>query len=851
MKIHSFNVTPKLPENLQALGELTQNMWFTWNWDAILMFVSMNEDLWKRSHRNPKWVLGSLGEKRIAELSRDGEFLGKLKTIKKVFDDYKGKKTWFSEHHEQEEKDALIAYFSMEFGIGEGLPMYSGGLGMLAGDHLKSSSDLGLPLIGVGLFYQKGYIQQVLNRDGWQVERHPENDWANMPVELIRNADGTALTVEVPLGSECINARIWRVPVGRTSLYLLDTNLPENPPYHRTITEQLYGGDRNNRIRQEIVLGIGGVRALKAMGIKPTVYHINEGHAAFLLIERAAHIMAEKQLSFDEAREIVWTSSVFTTHTPVIAGNEHFDPELVRRYMENYTRQMGISWDKFLELGKESVDSATFCMTVLALKMCAYNNGVSKLHGDVSREMWRRVWPGLPFAEIPVGSITNGVHTASWISHEHIQLYCKYLGKGNSEAMHNPADLLDWANIDSIPDEEFWAAHRIRKEKLIGMARARYKRQLQRLGADVTVLEAVERMLDPKTLTIGFARRFATYKRANLIFRDLDRLARIVNNPQRPIQLVFGGKAHQADTLGKELVKFIARLMDDERFKGKLLFVEDYNMNVARYLTQGVDVWLNNPVRPMEASGTSGMKSSINGVLNLSVVDGWWGEANTADVGWSVGGSEHYNDDDERDNVESEAICNLLEKEIAPLYYDVDASGLPVRWIKMMKRSVSKIVPVFNTHRMVREYYNTMYIPAHRYGKKTLAQDSARELASWRHKVAENWSRVHVVNSSATSRQKTEILAGDNIHCTANVWLGNLAPQEVAVQLYLGQIDYHGEIQGKPFDMRHVGAEGDCQKYELTVPAEHSGRHDYALRVIPRHENIPSPFTPLYIRWED
>ncbi|MFA6584163.1 MAG: alpha-glucan family phosphorylase [Elusimicrobiaceae bacterium] len=851
MKIHSFNVTPKLPENIQALGELTQNMWFTWNWDAILMFVDMDEDLWKRSHRNPKWVLGALGEKRISELSKDRDFVEKLNSIKKVFSEYRTKKTWFSEHCEKSEVDASVAYFSMEFGIGEGLPMYSGGLGMLAGDHLKSSSDLGLPLVGVGLFYQKGYIQQVLNRDGWQVERHPDNDWANMPVELIRNADGTPMTVEVPLGSEIIHARIWRVPVGRTSLYLLDTNLPENPPYHRSITEQLYGGDRNTRIRQEIVLGVGGVRALRAMGITPTVYHINEGHSAFLLVERVAEIMAEKHMSFDEAREAVWSSSVFTTHTPVIAGNEHFDPELVRRYMEVYAQKLGISWDQFHELGKETDDSATFCMTVLALKLCAYNNGVSKLHGEVSRDMWRRVWPGLPFEEIPVTSITNGVHTSSWISHELLMLYNAFLAHGNPEARYNPADLMKWDKIDSIPDEQFWAVHKIRKEKLINLVRQRYTRQLKRLGADVTVLEESSKILDPKVLTIGFARRFATYKRATLMFRDLDRLARVINNPERPIQLVFAGKAHQADTLGKELIKFIVKLMDDPRFKGKLLFLEDYNMNVARYLTQGVDIWLNNPVRPMEASGTSGMKSSINGVLNLSIIDGWWGEAGSGNVGWSIGGSEHYNDDDERDNVESGAICNLLEKEIAPIYYDSGENGIPTRWIKMMKNSVKTIVPYFNTHRMVREYYDMMYIPAHRYGKKMVQEEKARETAFWRRRIAANWSKVHIVNTSASVRQKTEICAGSTLNCQAKVWLGELSPQDVSVQLYLGMLDYHGEIQGKPIEMQYSGTEGDAYVYELKLKNDDSGRHDYAMRVIPKNANVPNPFTPIFIKWEE
>lgn len=849
MKIHSFNVIPNLPESLKPLAELTQNMWFTWNWEAIEMFVNMNGTLWQKSHRNPKWVIGALSAEEIEKYGKDEKFLEQLSKITKLFNDYKNGETWYQKHKTENVSDIHVAYFSMEFGIGEGLPMYSGGLGILAGDHIKSSSDLGIPLVGVGLLYQKGYIQQVLNREGWQMERYPENDWANMPVEMVKAPNGEPLMVDVPLGNETIKVAVWKVPVGRTVLYLLDTNLQENPKYHREITEQLYGGDRSTRIRQEIVLGLGGVRALKAMGMNPTVYHINEGHSAFLLFERIKNFMAEKGVSFNEAKEYVWASSVFTTHTPVIAGNEHFDPELVKRYLEPYSRELGLTWDEFMAFGKEEENSSTFCMTVVALKLASYLNGVAKLHGEVSREMWQKVWPNLPVKEIPIGSITNGIHTPSWITHEHLRLYLQFLQKPGHEH-EDPAVACDWEKIDSIPDEMLWDVHSVRKQKLIKTARGRYRRQLKRLGADVTILEEVDKMLDPKVLTIGFARRFATYKRATLLFRDVDRIARILNNPARPVQLVFAGKAHQADTEGKELVKFIAKLTNDERFKGKLIFIEDYNMNIARYMVQGVDVWLNNPIRPMEASGTSGMKASLNGVMNLSVLDGWWAEGYSPDVGWAIGGSEHYHDDAERDTVESEAICNLIEKEIAPLYYKRDENNIPSEWLKMMKNCIRKLAPQFSTHRMVIEYYERFYVNAHRFSKELSNNENLRAVSYWRKRISDNWNKVNIVNISEKSN--LEIRTSDKLTCSAKVWMGGLTPEEVSVEAYVGQVDHSGDIgRGEKVELKNISKEGDAYIYSADLPTGRSGRKDFALRVLPKNDNIPHPYMPFHIKWED
>jgi len=849
MKIHSFNVQPNLPENIKFLEELANDMWFTWNWRAIRLFVEIDTKLWSASKRNPKWLLGSVPQKRLEELSKDESFVSRLNEIKQSYYDYKNNpQTWYKQNH-RENGNMLAAYFSMEYGIGEGLPIYSGGLGMLAGDHMKSASDLGMPIIGVGLFYKQGYVQQVLNREGWQNEEYPDNDWAHMPVERVTK-DGKDVIVDIQLGNENVKACVWRVPVGRTSLYLLDTNLQENTPEQRAITEKLYGGDRENRIRQEVVLGIGGVKALHAMGIHPTVYHINEGHSAFLLFQRIIDFMKEQHFTFSQARERVWASSIFTTHTPVIAGNEHFDPNLVRKYMDFYAKEMGISWEQFLELGKEQPSSSTYCMTVVALRLAAFCNGVAKLHGRVSREMWRNLWPDLPISEVPITSITNGVHSASWISHELNEVARKYLFNDNQLGELDPSDPSIWGNVDVIPNEELWKVHTERKNKLIQTARQRLAQQLTRQGFDMMVVKKARNVLQENVLTIGFARRFATYKRATLLFKDLNRLDKIVNNPDRPVQFVFAGKAHPADTAGKEFIKLIVGLtQNDPRFKGKIVFLEDYNMNLARYMVQGVDIWLNNPIRPMEASGTSGMKAALNGALALSVLDGWWDEVGPCEYGWSIGGPENYKSEAERDSVEAESLYSLIEQEIAPIYYAKEGNFSPA-WMALMKDSMKHIIPFFNTHRMVKEYYEKFYIPAHNYGLVLSEKNKVEQVATWRQKIETNWFRVSVTD--ITPQPENAISMGDKVNFKARVTLGNLLPEDVQVELYLGQRGTLGDIvKEAAIQMNCVGKEDDAYIYEVSMSPVNSGRQDYAMRILPANTNIPNVFTPLFIRWEE
>ena len=851
MKIHSFNVQPNLPDNIKFLEELASDMWFTWNAHAIALFVQIDPQLWTTAKRNPKWFLGCVPQKRFEELSNDQNFLALLAQVKGSYYAYKNEKhTWYNDHH-QEKGNLLTAYFSMEYGIGEGLPIYSGGLGMLAGDHIKSASDLGMPIIGVGLFYKQGYVRQVLNREGWQNEEYPDNDWAHMPVERVQK-DGKDVIVDIPLGAESVKACVWRVPVGRTSLYLLDTNLQENTPAQRAITEKLYGGDRENRIRQEVVLGIGGVKALSAMGITPTVYHINEGHSAFLLFQRIIDLMRNENLTFEQAREKVWATSVFTTHTPVIAGNEHFDPNLVRKYMDYYAREMGLTWDQFLAIGKETPQSPMYCMTVVALRLAAFCNGVAKLHGEVSREMWHNLWPNLPKVEVPITSITNGIHSSSWISHELNDLYRKYLFGNDLQGNPDPSDTEAWEKIYDIPNEELWDIHTTRKNKLINMVRSRLQRQLTRQGMDVMSIKKAANVLRPDVLTIGFARRFATYKRATLLFKDLNRLDKIINNPARPVQFVFAGKAHPADTAGKEFIKLIVGLtQNDPRFKGKIVFVEDYNMNVARYMVQGVDVWLNNPIRPMEASGTSGMKAALNGALALSILDGWWDEVGPCDFGWSIGGNENYKTEAERDAVEAEALYSLLEQDIAPTYYaKAENETFSPAWVALMKESVKHIAPFFNTNRMVKEYYEKFYVPANNYGLVLAEAGKVQAVADWRKQIADNWYRVSITD--ATQAPTEAILMGDKVNFKARVSLGNLKPEEVQVEVFLGKRGNVGGIEKvATIPMNCVNKDGETYLYEASAAPANSGRQDYALRVLPKNDNIPNVLTPLFIRWEE
>lgn len=849
-RIRKFIVTPNLPPKLQPLLEIARNMWWVWNPEAINLLRRVDPDLWEEYRNNPVAVLGNLSSDRISDLTRDQAFLAHLESVYEDLQRYLKQTSWFESEHEHLAQ-TKVAYFSFEFGLHESLPLYSGGLGVLAGDHLKSATDLGVPLVGVGLAYQYGYFRQYLNHDGWQQEDYPLNDFYNMSMTQERLPDGQPVSVEIEYPGRKVTARVWRVQVGRNPLFLLDTNLPINRLEDRELTSRLYGGDIDMRIRQEILLGIGGLRALQAMDIRPEVFHLNEGHSAFLCLERIRALMTEQKLPYDVAFELVRSSSVFTTHTPVPAGNDHFDPQLVRTYLKPLADQLGIGMDGVLALGRQNPEDKheSFCMTVLALRLSQFANGVSELHGKVSRQMWQRIWPGVPVDELPISHITNGIHTRSWQCMELARLYERYLGP---RWYDKPTNHMVWERVNRIPDAELWRAHERMRERLVGFVRRRLRVQLEARGANRASIQAAREVLDPEALTIGFARRFATYKRANLILRDPERLARILNKPERPVQIIFAGKAHPKDHPGKELIRQIVHMAQREEFRKHIVFLEDYNVEVARYLVQGVDIWLNNPRRPLEASGTSGMKVPVNGGINFSVLDGWWCEGYNKENGWAIGAGENYDDPEYQDLVESTALYELLENEIAPLYYERSSDDVPREWVRYMKNSMRTVNAEFNTNRMVEEYTQRFYVPCLNHVRRLAENDAAaaRELSEWRTAVVKRWPAVQVLSIEAEDQEAQPM--GSRFTVRAKVDLSPLTADDVLVEIYHGLLDPRDNIIGG--ETETMMPTGDAPSGEIVfhgeIPCRRSGQRGFTVRVTPRNPKFPlNRFETGLIRW--
>ncbi len=855
--IGKFTVVPKLPPPLARLREVAYNLRWSWHFDTRELFRRLDADLWEATSHNPVRLLGTINQSQLEAAASDDAFMAHLERVVRDLDEYlAAKSTWFQRNYGRAEAP-LVAYFSAEFGLTESLSIFAGGLGILAGDHLKSASELGVPLVGVGLLYQQGYFRQSLNPAGWQQEEYEDNDFHNLPLTLVRDAGGGPLTVTVELPGRLLHAQIWRVDVGRVALYLLDTNTELNEREEdRDITDHLYGGDSELRLKQEIVLGIGGYRALEALGLQPSVYHMNEGHSAFLALEHVRRIMQGHGLSFQEARELAEASCVFTTHTPVAAGHDYFTPELMRQYLSDYAQSLGIPWSEFMRLGHSRPSHAheNFCMTSLALHLSPFSNGVSRLHGRTTRQMWRTMWPNIPDDEIPIGHVTNGVHFESWISHDMYELYDRYLGpRWRAE----PADRSLWNKVETIPSEELWRTHERRRERLVAFARRRLLEQLIRRGAPASEVEEAEDVLDSRALTVGFARRFATYKRATLFLRDAERLARILNNPERPVQIIFAGKAHPRDEAGKELIHEIATLIRRPEFRRHMVFIEDYDMTVARYLVQGADVWLNTPLRPNEACGTSGMKAAANGVLNISTLDGWWAEAwedagrEGRRIGWAIGRGEGQQDRNYQDQMEAEALYELLEREVVPLFYERTHGGLPRKWTEWMKSAISTLCHYYNTHRMVREYTERFYLMAHSKRSMLAADGAARAiaLAAWRDRIQAHWPEVRV--ESVANGMPEEIEVGGRIVVRAKVHLGSLSPGDVSVELYWGRLDAKGDFcEPVALAMKHVGQEGETHVFEASHgPCTDSGLMGYTVRVLPYHQDLTSPFLPGYVTW--
>ncbi|VAX20521.1 Glycogen phosphorylase [hydrothermal vent metagenome] len=852
-KIVEYMVHPSLPERLSPLAALANNLWWVWHPDAVNLWRRLDRQLWWDTYHNPVKMLGLISQSRLDQLSEDDGFITHMDRVIYDLNDYMESSFWYQKSYQEKTGDIRIAYFSAEFGISESLPIYSGGLGILAGDHLKSSSDLGLPLVGVGLLYQQGYFRQYLNPDGWQQEFYPDNDFFNMPVFRERDEKGDEIKIKVEYPGRVVTARLWRTQVGRTPLFLLDTNIPENSAPDRAITQQLYGGDINMRIEQEIMLGIGGMRALWAIGIDPAVCHMNEGHSAFLALERIRMLMAEEKISYREAKEEVIASSVFTTHTPVPAGNDVFTPQLIQKYFQDFMDKLGLDMKTFLGLGRQNPadDREGFCMTVLAMRLSSFTNGVSQLHSEVSKKMWAPMYGGLDPHDVPIRAITNGIHIRSWISDDLWGLFDRYLG---ARWVHEPANDSVWQRIHDVPDTELWRTHERRRERLVGFARGMLKKQLQKRGSTPSEVSMADETLRPDALTIGFARRFATYKRANLIFTDLDRLKRILCNNERPVQLVIAGKAHPRDHEGKTLIKNIIHWARDKDLRSRISFVENYDINLARYMVQGVDIWLNTPRRPMEASGTSGMKASANGALNLSILDGWWCEGYGVNTGWAIGMGEEASDfpggEGEQDMIESTALYDLLEKEIVPLFYDRGSDDMPRGWINMMKASMSQLNSVFNTNRMVRNYTVFFYLPCAQ-RVKSLKEDNRKRLtalASWKGFLEQQWPSVMVDHVEQVI--SNDLRVGQMLEVKAHVRIGGLKPEDIKVEIFFGALDVKDDIvEGSPAPMTFEKQDDAIAVFKGSAPLTQSGRHGYSVRVSPSNPDLFDRVEPGYVRW--
>ncbi len=848
--LHMYEVVPYLPESLERLRELAYNIRWAWDEDTAGLFARLERGLWDDRLRNPVKLLGEVGQELLDATAADEAFTDHLAEVLEDYEASMKRRSWY-DRASRDRAPMTIAYFSMEYGLTECLPIYSGGLGVLSGDHLKSASDLGLPLVAMGLMYQEGYFRQYLNPDGWQQETYPENDLSNMPVQLVRDEDGSPLTVAVDFPDRAVHLRIWRIDVGRVRLFLLDTNTELNErAVDRGITTRLYAGGTELRIQQEIVLGLGGVRALRALGHDPDVFHMNEGHSAFLAIERIRQLMTERGIDFDTAREIVAAGNVFTTHTPVPAGIDRFGEDLVMRYLGHLLPSLGLDEGRFLDLGRSTPGRAggPFSMAVLALRLSDYHNGVSELHSTVSQRMWCYLWPDAPCEEIPIRAITNGVHAPTWLSADMKALFDRYLGPRWREM---PEEEGVWHLVDRIPATELWRTHVRRRERLVAFARRHMRGQIARRGGTEAELAMAFEVLDPEALTIGFARRFATYKRATLLLSDVERLHRLLSNAERPVQILFAGKAHPADDPGKRLIKELVHLARGEGYRHRLVFLEDYDMAVARYLVQGVDVWLNTPRRPKEASGTSGMKAAMNGALNVSTLDGWWAEAYDPSVGWTIGSGEEYDDDEYGDRIEASALYDLLEKEVVPQFYDRGPDGVPREWLDKMKASMELTCRRFNTARMVRQYATEGYLPA---ADRTarLRDDDARgahELVAWRRHVEQAWRGVSI--AAVDSDLGVEMQVGQQFAVSCKVQLGQLSATDLAVEVYHGALDMHGDlVDAERVPMtQHGDAEHDSATFRAEIPCERSGRLGFSVRVLPSHPDLAHHLDSRMIVW--
>ncbi|MEU2053628.1 glycosyltransferase family 1 protein [Streptomyces bungoensis] len=846
--IRRFTVRPVLPEPLRPLSDLARNLRWSWHAETRDLFQSVDPEGWAAAKGDPVRLLGGVRPARLAELAGDRRFRRRLTAAADDLNDYLTGDRWY-----QSQGDGLpaaVAYFSPEFGITAALPQYSGGLGILAGDHLKAASDLGVPLIGVGLLYRHGYFRQTLSRDGWQQEHYPVLDPHELPVTQLKEADGTPAQVSLALpGGRALHARIWLARVGRVPLLMLDSDVEENDLGERGVTDRLYGGGSEHRLLQEMLLGIGGVRAVRTYcrltgHPEPEVFHTNEGHAGFLGLERIAELCADG-LDFDAALEAVRSGTVFTTHTPVPAGIDRFDRELVARHFGPDAELPRIDVQRILALGMETYPGGEpnlFNMAVMGLRLAQRANGVSLLHGHVSREMFAGLWPGFDAEEVPITSVTNGVHAPTWVAPEVFRLGARQIGAQRAEDALTVGGSERWDSVTEIPDQEIWELRRTLREQLVQEVRERLRASWRQRGAGDAELGWVDGVLDPDVLTIGFARRVPSYKRLTLMLRDRDRLMELLLHPERPLQIVVAGKAHPADDGGKRLVQELVRFADDPRVRHRVVFLPDYGMAMAQKLYHGCDVWLNNPLRPLEACGTSGMKAALNGCLNLSVLDGWWDEWFQPDFGWAIPTADGAGTDpDRRDDIEAAALYDLLEQRVTPRFYERGRGGLPDRWIQMVRQTLGLLGPKVLAGRMVREYVDRLYAPA-ALSHRALTPDTARELAAWKARVRAAWSRVSVDHVETTATTATAEL-GTTVGLRVRVGLGDLEPDDVEVQAVSGRVDAEDRItDATTVPLKPAGApdlEGR-RLYEGPLSLDRTGPYGYTVRILPSHRLLAS-----------
>ncbi|MCF8083351.1 MAG: alpha-glucan family phosphorylase [Deltaproteobacteria bacterium] len=845
--IQKYQVLPNVPAELSFLEVLARNLWWSWKRDAKELFRRVDPRLWDASQHNPVVFLSRVPQSRFEELAADDSFLGHQEQVEADF--HADMVSPVGTESRPFGPDQVIAYFSMEFGLHESIPIFAGGLGVLAGDHLKAASNLDLPLVGVGLLYRQGYFRQLLDRNGWQQEMYPETDLYTLPMNRAEDGEGNDLRISVTGPEGEMFADVWQIRVGRIGLYLLDTQVEENPPEIRKITAQLYVGEAKIRLAQEVLLGIGGMRALVALGMYPKVCHMNEGHSSFSGIERLALTMRTYHVDLKTALEIVPRSTVFTTHTPVAAAHDEFPAKMVKPYLQPFQKTLGATVDEMLSWGQAEGDGpdGDFSMFALGLHMAQYCNGVSRLHGEVARKMWSHLWPNRPDEETPISYVTNGIHISSFISREFANLFERYLGP---EWYMGSVRQENMDRIDEIFDEELWRSHELNRSRLVRVCRSWMKRQYAQRNAPQSTIREAESVLDPDVLTIGFARRFTPYKRADLILQDMDRLKAIINSQKYPVQFIFAGKAHPQDNEGKELIRRLVEFARQSDVRRRFVFLENYDMSLARLLVQGSDVWLNTPRRPFEACGTSGMKAAVNGTLNVSILDGWWCEAYSKERGWAIGHGEEYTDTEYQDAVESEALYNVLENDIIPCFYDRKSGELPSVWVKMMKASIQMGMKEFCSLRMASEYERRFYLPAAR-NADDLTKDKAgeaRQLADQRQRLLSLWEDIRIETPVREKRGPFHV--GDTFKLHTVVTLGALVPEEVEVELYYGTLK--GVDALKSSATQSMSVEEDLGsgrfRYGCTMTCQEAGRYGLTARVVPRGD-ARIQFTPKLVTW--